>query len=137
MEITFGERELDVMGVLWELGSGTVAEVRDALPDPLAYTTVLTVLRNLEAKGLVRHEGEGKAYRYYANVARTAARRSALARLVDRLFHGSPEALVAQLVEDRALDATQMERLARALRDDAPGQPADRRPDAPEPGGDA
>lgn len=116
MEITFGERELDVMGVLWELGSGTVAEVRDALPDPLAYTTVLTVLRNLEAKALVRHEGEGKAYRYFPVVARTAARRSALARLVDRLFHGSPEALVAQLVEDRALDAGELERLSRALR---------------------
>jgi predicted transcriptional regulator len=114
-----------------------VAEVRDALPDPLAYTTVLTVLRNLEAKGLVRHEGEGKAYRYYANVARAAARRSALARLVDRLFHGSPEALVAQLVEDRTLDASQLERLSRALHDDPPARPADRRLDAAADGGDA
>ena len=134
MEISFGERELDVMGVLWELGSGTVAEVRDALSDPLAYTTVLTVLRNLEAKGLVRHEGEGKAYRYFPVVAQTAARRSALARLVDRLFHGSPEALVAQLVHDRALDAVELERLSRALRE------ADPRPEPradPKPEGDA
>ena len=120
MEISFGERELDVMGVLWQLGSGTVAEVRDALSDPLAYTTVLTVLRNLEAKGLVRHEGEGKAYRYFPVGAQTAARRSALARLVDRLFHGSPEALVAQLVHDRALDAVELERLSRALREADP-----------------
>ena len=118
MEISFGERELDVMGVLWELGSGTVAEVRDALPAALAYTTVLTILRNLEAKGLVRHEGEGKAHRYFAVVARTAARRSALARMVERLFHGSPEALVAQLVHDRGLDAAELERLSRALRDE-------------------
>ena len=119
MEISFGERELDVMGVLWELGSGTVAEVRDALPTALAYTTVLTILRNLEAKGVLRHEGEGKAHRYFPVVARATARRSALSRLVDKLFHGSPEALIAQLVHDRALDAAELERLSRTLREGA------------------
>ena len=51
MEISFTERELDVMGVLWEEGSATVAEVRERLADDLAYTTVLTVLRTLEEKG--------------------------------------------------------------------------------------
>ena len=115
MDVALGTRELDVMGVLWELGSGTVSEVRDALPATLAYTTVLTILRNLEAKGLVRHEGEGKAYRYFPVVARATARRSALARLVDTLFHGSAEALVAQLVHDRALDAGELARLSRKL----------------------
>ena len=48
-DFVLGDRELDVMGVLWDLGSGTVAEVRDRLPADLAYTTVLTILRNLEA----------------------------------------------------------------------------------------
>src|SRR4051812_15824158 len=94
---TLGEREIDVMGVLWALGSGTVSEVRERLPADLAYTTVLTILRNLEAKGFVRHESEGKAHRYLPLVAHTAARRNALARLVDKLFHGSPELLVAEL----------------------------------------
>ncbi len=61
-------RELDVMAVLWERESATVAEVLDALPAELAYTTVLTVLRGLEAKGHVRHESEGKAFRYYPTV---------------------------------------------------------------------
>jgi len=130
MEISFGERELDVMGVLWELGSGTVTEVREALPTALAYTTVLTILRNLEGKGLVRHEGEGKAYRYFPVVARVAARRTALSRLVDKLFHGSPEALVAQLVHDRALDAAELERLSRALRDDDARDARDEQADA-------
>ena len=78
MPSEFGDRELDVMGVLWETGSATVAEVRDRLPADLAYTTVLTILRNLEAKGFVRHEGEGKAHRYFPLVARqTAGRGSA------------------------------------------------------------
>jgi BlaI family penicillinase repressor len=126
---TLGERELDVMGVLWALGSGTVAEVRDKLPASLAYTTVLTILRNLEAKGFVRHDAEGKAHRYVPLVAHATARRSALQRLVDKLFHGSAELLVAELVRDRSLDADEVQRLAQSLRTDdaAPSKPAARR----------
>ncbi len=120
-DVVLGERELDVMDVLWEAGSGTVAEVRDRLPADLAYTTVLTILRNLEAKGAVRHEGEGKAHRYFPAVERGAARRSALGRLLDRLFQGSPEALVAQLVSDRALAPEALARLSRELRDEHDG----------------
>ncbi len=117
-DVVLGERELDVMAVLWEAGSGTVAEVRERLPADLAYTTVLTILRNLEAKGLVRHEGEGKAHRYFPAVERGAARRSAISRLLDKLFHGSPELLVAELVRDRGLDAEELARLARQLQSD-------------------
>ena len=72
----FTERELDVMSVLWTLKSGTVTEVRERLDDELAYNTVLTVLRTLEAKGHVRHEGEGKAHRYFPTVKRSDAGRS-------------------------------------------------------------
>ena len=114
-EFVLGDRELDVMGVLWDLGSGTVAEVRDLLPADLAYTTVLTILRNLEAKELVSHVAEGKAHRYFPKVARRAARRSALTRIVDKLFHGSPEQLIAQLVEDESLSADDMRRLRKLL----------------------
>lgn len=114
-EFTFGDRELDVMAVLWELGSGTVAEVRDKLPADLAYTTVLTILRNLEEKGFVTREPEGRAHRYFPHVQKQAARRTALAQIVDRLFHGSAEQLVAQLVEDNALTADDLQRLRRRL----------------------
>ena len=75
-DFVLGDRELDIMGVLWDLGSGTVAEVRGKLPVDLAYTTVLTILRNLEAKELVSHTAEGKAHRYFPRVARTAARQN-------------------------------------------------------------
>ena len=113
-DFVFGDRELDVMGVLWDLGSGTVSEVRERLPADLAYTTVLTILRNLEAKELVTHTAEGKAHRYVPRVARKAARRSAVSRIVDKLFHGSPEQLIAQLVEDEHLSGEDLKRL-RAL----------------------
>src|SRR3954470_4592653 len=114
-DFVLGDRELDVMGVLWDLGSGTVTEVRDKLPADLAYTTVLTILRNLEAKEFVYHSAEGKAHRYFPQIARRAARRSAITRMVDKLFHGSPEQLVAQLVEDEHLSADDLKRLRSLL----------------------
>ncbi len=114
-EITFTDRELDVMAVLWELGSGTVAEVQERLPDRLAYTTVLTVLRTLEEKGYVGHEEEGRAYRYRPLVERERAGESALRRVVRKLFLGSPELLVTQLVSDRSLSEEELRRLRRLL----------------------
>lgn len=111
MEISFTERELDLMGVLWERGPSTVAEVRGALADDLAYTTVLTVLRVLEGKGYVGHEEEGRAHRYHALVRREQAGKSALGRMVRKLFQGSPEQLLTQLVADRGLSESDLQRL--------------------------
>jgi predicted transcriptional regulator len=111
---TFTDRELDVMTVLWADGPATVTEVRERLEDDLAYTTVLTVLRTLEDKGHVGHREEGKAHRYFAKVEAQAARRSALSRVVDRVFGGSAELLLTQLVSDRKLSAAEIKRL-RAL----------------------
>jgi BlaI family transcriptional regulator, penicillinase repressor len=116
MEVSFTERELDVMGVLWERESATVAEVRAALADPLAYTTVLTILRILEEKGYVSHEEEGRAHRYFPLVARAEAGQSALGRLVRKVFQGSPEMLLTQLVADRGLTDGELQRM-RALLD--------------------
>jgi BlaI family transcriptional regulator, penicillinase repressor len=115
MSLRLSDRELDVMAVLWARGSGTVAEVREALPDPLAYTTVLTVLRTLEEKGFVGHEEEGKAHRYLPLVARERAGRSALSRMVEKLFDGSPELLLTQLVSDRRLSPPEIRRLRKIL----------------------
>lgn len=111
MEISFTERELDVMAVLWERGPSTVAEVREALADPLAYTTVLTMLRILEEKGYVRHEEEGRAHRYFPLVERQAAGTSALRRLTRKLFQGSPTLLLTQLVSERGLSDDELRRL--------------------------
>jgi BlaI family transcriptional regulator, penicillinase repressor len=112
----FTDRELDVMAVLWELDQATVAQVQARLPDELAYTTVLTVLRTLEEKGHVAHrEGPGRAYLYYPLVEREEAGASALARLVDRVFRGSPELLLTQLVSERDLSDEELGRMRRLL----------------------
>lgn len=115
MDVQFTDRELDVMAVLWELGPATVAEVQAELPDELAYTTVLTILRTLEEKGHVAHEEAGRAYRYYALVEREEAGQSALRRLVRKVFGGSPELLLTQLVADRKLTPEQLAAMRRLL----------------------
>jgi predicted transcriptional regulator len=115
VKIAFTDRELDVMGVLWDQGSATVAEVRERLADKLAYTTVLTVLRTLEQKGHVGHAGEGRAHRYRPLVKREAAGRNALRRLVEKVFQGSPELLMTQLVSDERLSDEELRRLRRLL----------------------
>ncbi|HEU0016418.1 MAG TPA: BlaI/MecI/CopY family transcriptional regulator [Longimicrobium sp.] len=114
-EISFTPRELDVMSILWRAGSATVSEVRDALGEALAYTSVLSALQTLEEKGFVRHESEGRAYRYFPTVARENAGRSALARIREAVYQGSAELMFAQLVSDRKLKRDELERMRRLL----------------------
>jgi BlaI family transcriptional regulator, penicillinase repressor len=111
MDVRFTARELDVINVLWNAGPSTVAEVREALDDDLAYTTVLTVLRVLEEKGHVTHESEGRAHRYRALVQRDAAASSALRRVKENLFSGSSELLLTRLVEDTPLSDDELRRM--------------------------
>jgi len=109
------DRELDVMSILWRVGSATVAEVRKALEDRLAYTTVLWALQTLEEKGHARHEKEGRAYRYYPVVEQEAAGESVLNKLVDKIFHGSASMMLAQLVSERDLPPEELQRMRTML----------------------
>jgi BlaI family transcriptional regulator, penicillinase repressor len=114
-EISFSERELEIMGVLWERGSGTVAEVRDALPHDPAHTTVLTLLRILEGKGRVRREVEGKGHRYFPTVERGAAARSALRRMLGTVLGGEPELLMTELLSEGSVDEETLRRLRKLV----------------------
>ena len=115
---TFTERELDIMSVLGREGSGTVAEVRDGLPEGVGYTTVLKILQILEGKNMVRHEQEGRAYRYFPVVEPAEAAGHALGRIVDKIFHGSAELTLARLVSGRKLEPDVVARM-KALLDEA------------------
>jgi predicted transcriptional regulator len=115
MKITFTDREADVMQVLWDHGPSVVSDVQKRLSDQLAYTTVLTVLRTLEAKGYVRHEEEGRQHRYCAAVQRQMAQKSALKHLLSKLFKDSSELLFARLVSDQRLSPEQIKRMRKLL----------------------
>ena len=120
-------REMDVMAVLWDLGSATVAEVNERLDDDLAYNTVLTILRILERKGLAGREKDGRAHRYRPLLGRAEAGRSILGRLRDKVFSGSAELLMTQLVTEEQLSPEAVRRLQELLDQqlagaDRPGQ---------------
>jgi predicted transcriptional regulator len=113
--ISLSDREADVMQVLWDQGPCVVSDVQNQLSDKLAYTTVLTVLRTLEAKRYVGHEQEGRQHRYFAAVQRQAAQKSALNHLLGKLFKDSSELLFARLVSGRKLSPEQIRRMRRLL----------------------
>src|SRR2546428_10353980 len=115
VHISFTDRELDVMSVLWDVGPATVAEVRERIADDLAYTTVLTILRTLEQKGYVSHTEDGRAHRYKPLVKREVAARTALRRLMNKVFGGSPELLLTQLVSEENLSDEELRRLRKLL----------------------
>src|SRR4051794_35305239 len=104
-------RELDVMSILWRAGSATVGEVRAALADRLAFTTGRWAVQTREQKGRVRHEKEGRAYRYHPVLEPEEAGGSVLGRLMDKVFHGSAAMLLAQLVAERDLGPDELRRM--------------------------
>ncbi len=117
------EAEQRLMEVLWERGSATVAEVTEALPKKagLAYNTVLTTLRILEAKGYLRHSKpkDGRAFLYTPIVSRDEASHSALRHLLHRFFGNSAEALVLNLLEDEKLSEAARKRIRSLLEENS------------------
>lgn len=106
---------MDLMSVLWRRGSATVAEVVEDLEDDANYSTVMTILRTLEAKGHVRHEQDGRAFRFLPITAAEEAGDTALRRILSRVFHGSRELLVNRLVEDEEVSADEIRRIKARL----------------------
>ena len=108
--------ELEIMKVLWEIGSGNVQAVQDALPgERLAYTTVQTMLNLLQEKGKVKRTLKDRAYIYKPTQSRTQAVGQTMKDLIDRMFGGSPEALVMGLLETRQLTPELLERVQKNL----------------------
>ncbi len=111
MHVRFTDRELDIMRVLWDRGPSTVAQVRDALQDDLAYNTVLTMLRILEEKGHVTRDTRDRAHTYTPAVEREQAGAGALKRLISTLFPGRPDELLVRLVDQEEVDAGELRRM--------------------------
>jgi BlaI family transcriptional regulator, penicillinase repressor len=111
------QRELDIMSVLWELGEATVTEVRDRVDPDLAYTSISSMIRTLELKGFVSHRrGEGKTHVYFPAVDPETAGESALGRLLNKVYGGSPIKLLAHLVEQNRLSEKELERMRDLLK---------------------
>jgi len=102
-------RERQIMDILYQRGKASASEVREAMGDAPSYSAVRAMLRVLEDKGHARHQAEGLKYVYVPTVPRDKAKRSAVKHLLDTFFAGSPEQIVAALLDVSATRLTRDE----------------------------
>ena len=102
-------RERQIMDILYRRGKASASEVREAMEDAPGYSAVRAMLRVLEEKGHIKHQAEGLKYVYVPVVAREKAKRSAVKHLLDTFFAGSPEQIVAALLDVSATRLTRAE----------------------------
>ncbi len=114
--------ELQIMQVIWRQGTSNVGGVQEGLEQPLAYTTVQTMLNILVRKRQLKRKLHGRAYEYSAVVSEERASSHALRDMVDRMFGGSPEELVMSLVKSHQLDGKKIAELGRRLEEEQGGE---------------
>jgi predicted transcriptional regulator len=110
--------ELRVMKALWQLGKGSVADVRGELQrrgNELAYTTVMTLLGRLAAKHAVIVDKEREPFVYRAAHRRESVLRDRLRDFVRDVFDGQADSLVLRLVEDESLTRAELREIERKI----------------------
>ena len=112
-----GDLQLQILKVLWDRNEATVTEVHAALPAgrDLAYTTIATMLRKMEVRGLVRHRAEGRSFVYQAKVAAADISHRMADQLVDRLFEGSLTDVVTHLLSTREVSRAELNALEKLI----------------------
>jgi BlaI family penicillinase repressor len=117
-EIRLGRLELQIMNVVWDKGQATVHDVKDAISRGRkpAYSTILTMMRKLEAKGYLEHDVDDRTYVYRATISRQTVRQGVLGDLLDRLFEGSPLLLVNSLVEQKSISEEELSEIRKLIR---------------------
>ena len=115
---SLGETELEVLNIVWSLKSATVGEVREKILQhrEVAYTTIMTVMRNLADKGYLSYKKHGKSYVYSVKKSAGDVRRGILREIVSNAFAGSPLSLVRTLVEDENLSPDELEEIKSIIR---------------------
>ena len=112
-----GDLQLRILKVLWNSGPASVANVQSQLGEPLAYTTVATMLRKMEDRGLVEHEEADRKFIYRAAAAEEEITRSMADDLVDRLFQGSLAEALSHLLETREVSRRELAQLERLIQE--------------------
>lgn len=118
-DIRLGRLEMQIMNVVWERESATVHDVKDALGKGRkpAYSTILTMMRKLEAKGYLDHDVDNRTYVYRPTISQNVARKSILGDIIDRLFEGSPTLLLNSLVEQNQVSREELNQLQELIKE--------------------
>jgi BlaI family penicillinase repressor len=111
----FGELEHQVMSLVWSDGPCSAEHIREKLDRPLKESTVRTVLRRLEEKGMVQHTVDSRTFIYKAAEARQRVAAKAVQRIVDWFCEGSVEELLVGMVDSKVLDKGELKRLAEKI----------------------
>jgi predicted transcriptional regulator len=114
---TLTNAEHRIMEVIWARGSATVADVVEALEGKDAYTTILTLMRILKAKGFLTSRKEGRAFVFVPRVDRNTAARKAVHQLLSKFFSGSPSELVLSFLREEELTAEELDVIKRKIMD--------------------
>jgi predicted transcriptional regulator len=115
---TLTRQELEIMKIVWELGSATVRDVYEALlrRRKIAYTTVLTMMKILEQKKFLKRAGGERAFVYQPARPKSRVIKAMVREFINRVFNGSAEPLLVHLVRDRHLSEDDLERITRMIR---------------------
>jgi predicted transcriptional regulator len=116
---TLTGQELEIMKVIWELQTATVREVYETLlrQRKIAYTTVMTMMNILEEKGYLRKQAGEKAYFYRPSQPKGKVIKAMVQEFVGRVFNGSAQSLLVQLVKDRHLSPKDLEEITRQIKE--------------------
>lgn len=117
MSVRLGRVQLRIMQVLWERRRATAREITDVLnaDEPIAHSTVQTLLRGLEAKNAAAHEIEGRTFVFYPVVASEQVTRSVTRDLLDRVFDGSVTNLVSHLLKNEKVSPKELKEIRRLV----------------------
>lgn len=112
-----GDLQLRIMKVLWQRGEASVADIQASIPggDDLAYTTMATMLRKMEVRHLVSHRVEGRTFVYRSLVKETQVSQGMTEHVLDRIFGGSVEAMVSNLLTTREVSQDELKRLEKLI----------------------
>ena len=116
-ETRLGRMQFRILQVLWDRGRATARQITDSMKEsePVAHSTVQTLLRQLEAKGAVGHEAEGRTFVFFPKLKEDKVKRTATRDLLERVFGGSVGGLVAHLLKNERLSRAELEDLQRAI----------------------
>jgi BlaI family transcriptional regulator, penicillinase repressor len=119
IETKLSAQQIEIMKVVWQLGEATVRDVYEALrlQRPIAYTTVMTTMKTMEARGHLKKRTDGRAHVYQAVEPKNRALRKIVKDFLDQVFNGSAGPLLAHLVQERRLSEKDLESVARMIRE--------------------
>ena len=116
-ETQLGRMQFRIMQILWDRGRASAREITDDLnaAEPVAHSTVQTLLRQLEAKGAVGHEAAGRTFVFFSRLKEDKVKRTAARDLLERVFGGNVGSLVAHLLKNERLSVTELDELHRLI----------------------